>query len=356
MALLVLVRMDVQRWLCAVEDIAVDGDRYRLSYWRCSRCVFAVEQENTGHRHEEIFLPLSVVEHGTVEGLLIDDMEPEKGPLVIEEIIDDTGMITNVIIERASDLSVENLEKSKRMNRKIGLVDEMPPPSEKVIKGDERRNRSWLLLVVLLVTVAFSMGFVLSVSLFGTFSKRRRCNVPESGSLGFLYQPFANVLWWHRCYSQATPWLKQEAVDEAKAMERRRTSPLQSHQKPSAHSFASNGEENSSVSRTARDRNREKCLIVYLVSCFFAHTLLAPHPISLFPFAMRFEHASTSDRQRMSRNVAVNRRFSLRSLPTCVDFCLSCAAVFSSVIIFQEKTTPSGLLSFCRQRRVLEQR
>ena len=257
-----MVRMDVQRWLCTIEGIAVDGDRYRPSCCRRGGRVFAVAQDNAGYRHEEIFLPLSVGEHGMVEGLLIDDMEPEKGPLVIEEIVDNKGVITDVIIERASDLSVENLEKSKRMNRKIGLVDETPP-SESVTKGDERRNRSWLFLVVLLVTVAFCMGFVLSVSLYGSFAKRHRCHVHENGSLGSLYRPSANVLWRRRRHPQETPWLEQEALDEAKTVERR-TPSLQSHQKPSAQSFASNGKEDSSVFGTARGRDRERRLIVCL--------------------------------------------------------------------------------------------
>lgn len=135
-----------------------------------------------GHRHEEIFLPLSVDSDGTVEGLLIDDMEAEKGPLIIEEIVDAEGTITDVIIERASDLSLDNLPRRKGMNRKFGAMVPNPPEPDPTSqtqtesKSDSRkgsksesksasRKRSLLPLIVLLVTVAFSLGFVLSVIL-----------------------------------------------------------------------------------------------------------------------------------------------------------------------------------------------
>ena len=128
------------------------------------------------HQHEEIFLPLGVDEDGNVEGLLIDDLEAEKGALVIEEIVDESGTITDIIIERASDLSIDNLPQRQGMNRKFGSSGpkqtadqgenqtEAPEvTSTKSSSTSTSKKRNLLPLIILLVTVAFSLGFVLSV-------------------------------------------------------------------------------------------------------------------------------------------------------------------------------------------------
>ena len=99
---------------------------------------------------------------GKVEGLLIDDTEAEKGPLVIEEIVDSTGEVVDVVIERASDISAASLaNKRSRLSRKFGA--DAPVKEATPRQGEATRRRSYIPLTVLIITVAFSMGFVLSV-------------------------------------------------------------------------------------------------------------------------------------------------------------------------------------------------
>lgn len=129
------------------------------------------------HQHEEIFLPLKVEPDGTVDGLLIEDNEAEKGPLVIEEILNESGEVTEVVVERIGDLSPDRLPRRQATNRKLGGLPPVGPTSN---KGSEqgspnsanpeqdtnrKKQKSLLPLILVLISTAFVVGFLLSVVL-----------------------------------------------------------------------------------------------------------------------------------------------------------------------------------------------
>lgn len=41
---------------------------------------------------KDIFLPLEIDGDGKINGVLLEDTDPEKGPIVIEEILDTEGI------------------------------------------------------------------------------------------------------------------------------------------------------------------------------------------------------------------------------------------------------------------------
>lgn len=134
-------------------------------------------ESGSKHQHEEIFLPLKVEPDGTVDGLLIEDNEAEKGPLVIEEILNESGEVTEVVVERIGDLSPDRLPRRQATNRKLGGL---PPVSTTSNTGAEqgsqtfanpkqdtnrKRQKNLLPLILVLISTAFVVGFLLSVML-----------------------------------------------------------------------------------------------------------------------------------------------------------------------------------------------
>jgi len=92
-----------------------------------------------------------------MEGLLVEDRKAERGPIIVEEIIDTSGRVSDVIIERADDIDPTKM--MKRRNRKFVETN----PSLPADPPSALSRWSLLPLVVILVTVTFSLGFVFSV-------------------------------------------------------------------------------------------------------------------------------------------------------------------------------------------------